>query len=284
MRDFLTRFQPLREGEGAGSGGGQGGGGQGGGGEGGGQGGGAGAASPYVPDGLPENLRGKTDKDTIDGLFKAFDGYRQRDASRDVPADEKGYFDIAGAKNFKPEKSFEPYFKEMASDPAFAGAAKFAKAAGIDRGQFLGLIQAALGGLSEGGLLTPIKDAAAERAALLPDSAKNLPEAEQQKAIEARTKDNLAFVDLMVANKGLDKEAADFAKFMLDGTAAGHKFLEWIKGTVGGGAGPGAHGGAGGADTADKLRAEMAALSQSDPDYNKKYAALEERYKAVYGN
>src|SRR5690606_5904333 len=97
-----------------------------------------------------------------------------------------------------------------------------------------------------------------------------------------------AFIELMATNRGLPKEAAEYAQLMLGDSAKGHAFLEWMRTTVqGGGTGPGAHGGGGGGgDTRDGLRAELATMEKlkGTPQFDiEKYNGLDERYRKLLG-
>lgn len=303
IKRYLMNFPRGPEGEGAGGGAGAGAGGEGGsasggtgaGGEGGGAGGagGSGAAAPpsgpYFPEGLPDNLKGANEKDTLDRVAKALKGYRERDAGRDVPDQPEKYLSLEGVdeKVFKPDATFTGHLKMMAEDPGMKAGLAILQKAGVDRGVVLNALQSTLGALSEAGMLEPMIDEKAERAALLPEAAKNLPPAEQDKAIDKRMQENQDFVALMSENRGLDKDVGEYAQLMLSDSAKGHKFLEWMRGQIqGGGEGPGAHGGGQGrGDTSESLRAEQAKpeLTAGHPSFDAaKYADFEVRYKKFH--
>jgi len=133
-------------GAGDGGAGGQGGDGQSGsGGQGDGQGNGDGA-QPYFPNGMPEHLRGKDEKETLDKLFGAFDGYRQRDATRGkVPDNADGY-------TFTPSEVLKPFFANE-KDPAMASARAAAHKHGITGPQFEGFVNDVYTPLVEKGLI-----------------------------------------------------------------------------------------------------------------------------------
>ncbi|MBX3580073.1 MAG: hypothetical protein KF723_22955 [Rhizobiaceae bacterium] len=300
MKALLEKYLPVRAPEdgGGGQGGGAGGEGGGSGGQAGGAGGGDGgqggsgaaAAAAYRPDGLADNLFGKSDKETIDLLHGAVKGYRDRDAAKDMPDKPEGYLSFEGvdAKAFTLDQQFQPHFDLLAKDAGALAAAAVAKEHGVPRPVFLNAMQAMLGAAKEAGVLEPVVDAKAERAALLPETHKNAPEAEQSKAIDARMTANEDFIKLMVQNGGLDKADAEYLQLMTFDSAKGHRFMEWVRSKVqAGGAGPGAHGaGGGGGDTAESLRAEMALPKHTSghPDFDpKSYAAFNERYKKFHG-
>lgn len=252
------------------------------------------AATPpqaYFPEGLPDNWRGKDERETIDRLFSVAKGYRDRDANLDRPEKPEGYFSLDGmaADAFKLDDRFKAHFDAFGSDPGMKAAAIIAQKHGIARPAFLEAVQASMSALSDAGMLEPMMDPAAERAQLLPDAARGLPKDQQDAAIDKRMTDNFAFVDLMVQNRGLPKEAGDYMQMMLGDSAKGHLAMEWMRNTFqtgGGQGGPGAHGAGGSAgDTADSLRAEMAKpeLIPGHPNFDRaKYADFESRYKAFH--
>lgn len=255
---------------------------------------GSGAGDPppqaYFPEGLADNLKGASDRETIDNMAGALKGYRERDAGKDLPEKPEGYLSLEGVdeKSFQLDDKFKPHFESFANDPGMKAAAAVAQKHGIPRPAFLEALQASMASLSEAGLLEPMVDAEAERAALLPEAAKALAKDQQDAAIDKRMNDNFAFVELMVANRALPKDAAEYAQMMLGDSAKGHAFLEWMRSAVqGGGSGPGAHGDGGGAgDTRESLRDELAAMEKlkGSPSFDRaKYDALDERYRKLLG-
>lgn len=248
-----------------------------------------GGTADYWPEGIDTSLRGKDSKETLDNLAKTIKGYRDRDAGRDMPKSADEYLKIDGVKGFELDPEMKPFFDTLAKDdiakPMFDAALK----AGIDRPALLNVWQAGMKAFKEAGLTEPPVDVAAERAALLPDAAKNLSQADQDKAIDKRMTENLAFLDLMTTNRALPKEASDYVQTMLGDSAKGHAFIEWIKGQVqGGGDGPGAHGDGGGkGDTREGLRAELAKMEKQRGTLQfdqAKYSELDGRYKKLLGS
>lgn len=237
------------------------------------------AGAPYRPDGLPDNLVGASDRETIDALTKAVKGYRDRDATRDVPPDAKGYLEFTDV----PEAT-RPYFEDLKDDPLFARAAAVAHTEGIGKAAFTKMLAAAFEGGLEAGLFEAPVDKAAERAALLPEAAKGLPKSEQDAAIDRRLSDNLAWVTQMQA-RGLPKDAADHMVMMLGDSAKGHRAIEWFRGQMeGGGPRPLGGGAAGGTETREALQAALG-LPKHDPrhvDFDaESYRALREKLLAL---
>lgn len=194
----------------------------------------AAADQVYKPEGLPDNLLGKTNQETIDNQAKALKGYRDRDAANNIPDTPDAY------ATFSDEipADIKPHLDTLKADPLFARVGERALALKVPVPVYQGLVQEMLSVSAEMGLLEPVVNAEAERQELVPESAKHLPEAEQKQAIELRMNTNFAFLDAMVArgvaNGGLSKEDADFAKAMLGDSAKGHRVFEWMAKTAGG--------------------------------------------------
>ena len=303
MRNLLERYLPMRDAAGDGGGGGAGAGGQGAN-----AGAGAGAAAaagdgsngvaaaagqPYRPQGLPDTMFGKDDRETMDKMATALAGYRTRDSERAVPDNVDAYaqFDAASAPDF-----LKGHLPSLAKDPAFAAAAAVAKENGVPVKTMHAMTTALYQAAHEAGILEPPVNTEAERAALLPETHKNSPKAEQDAAIEARLQANEDFIKLLTkpgadGKSQLDPKVGENALLMLMDTAAGNQFLEFVRGMATGdgraqpltqGAGAGA-----GNNEREQLRAELA-RPEMDPQHPKfdpaAYAALDERYKKLIGN
>jgi len=141
--------------------------------------------------------------------------------------------------------------------------------------------------------MEPPIDVAAERAALVPEGAKHLPQAEQQAAAEKRMNENFAYVDQMVARGkdkgGLSKDAGEFAKAMLGDSARGHEFIEFLRAQgAGGQQGPAMDlpGAAGGNDARGELQRRSALPENTigNPKFNKaSHAQLQADYERLLG-
>lgn len=243
-------------------------------------------AAAYWPEGLDAALKGSDEKATLDNVAKALQGYRQRDASRDIPDKPDGYWNFDGLKDFKIDDRNKPFFDLLPQDPAFKAMAGVMQQHGVGRTAALSIYQAGLNAMAEAGILEPPVDFKAERKALVPDSAKTLPEAAQNQAVQRRVQESLDFLKLMQQTRGLGADEAKYAEMMLGDTAKGVRIIEWMRGQVqGGGQGPVAAGQAGAAgDTRESLQREMAALNRGDIAYAQKSAQLEERYRKLFGD
>ncbi|RWI96088.1 MAG: hypothetical protein EOR21_08655 [Mesorhizobium sp.] len=227
---------------------------------------------------------GKDDRETIDKMHNALNGYRQRDSA--VPSDPGAYnqFQIDQA----PE-TIRPHLQALAQDPLFGAVAKVAMEEKIPVATMHKLTTALYSQAAEAGILEALVDPVAERTALLPDAAKSLPKAQQDAAINARLQANEDFVKLMVQN-GLPQEVADHGLLMLMDTAKGNQLLEFFASKVTGGdrAQPFAGGGAnaGGKNEREQLRAELAKpeMHPQHPKFDKAaWEALDQKYKQIVG-
>ncbi|PZR86239.1 MAG: hypothetical protein DI537_29005 [Stutzerimonas stutzeri] len=253
----------------------------------------AGASSPpageiYKPEGIADHLVGKSNNETIDNMKKALDGYRDRDAANKVGATAEAYAEFTGDI---PE-AIKPHLETLKGDPLTARMQQFAFDNKVPLPVYQGMVQQFLSVSSEMGLMEPLVDEKAERAALVPDVAKHLPEGEQRLAVEKRMNENYAFLDSVAAkgaeNGGLAKDDIEFAKAMLGDSAKGHRMFEWIRGVAGGGQGGGPamqFGGSGGLDPKAEL-AKRGALPQNTvghKDFDRaSYDQLQADYKRVY--
>lgn len=197
------------------------------------------AGDIYRPEGIADHLLGKSNNETIDNLHKALNGYRERDATNKVPDKVEAYGDFTG----EIPDTIKPHLETLRSDPISARMQQYAFDNKVPLPVYQGMVQQFLSVSSEMGLMEPIVDEKAERAALVPDVARHLPEAEQRQAVEKRMNENYAFLDSVAAkgveNGGLAKDDVEFAKAMLGDSAKGHRVFEWIRGIAGGGSGNG---------------------------------------------
>lgn len=243
-------------------------------------------AGPYRPEGLPETMYGKDDRETLDKMATALKGYRQRDSAIPDKPDAYSAFQLDAV----PE-TIRGHIGDLAKDPLFAKAAAVALAEKVPVPAFQKLTQSLYEAAQEAGILEPHLNAQAERAALLPDDAKALPKEGQDKAIDARLKRNEDFVKLMTT-QGLPMDVAEHGLLMLMDTAKGNRLIEYFAGKITGGDRPQPFAGGGGTapggqDERAALRAELAKpeLQPGHRLFSKaKYDEVNERYKKLVGN
>lgn len=243
------------------------------------------ALTPYRPDGLGDNLLGKDDRETIDKLNKAVNGYRDRDASRQVPDNFEGYRDFTGVEI---ADDLRPHIESLSNDPIFDAAGKEALKHGVGRQAMQAITTAVYAAAAEGGLLEPPVDIAAERQQLLPSGYEAAPKTSQDQAINARLQANEDFVKLQVTNGRISQGDADHVLGMLMDTAAGNRFLEYFR-TVTTNDGDQPYGGGSdrGNNDRDAIRKEMAELEakKGTAEWSReKHDALMERYQKAIGD
>ena len=256
----------------------------------------AGAAQPYRPDGLDSQYHGTSDNETIDKMQAALKGYRDRDASRDIPTNADGYLSLEGLKDFKLDAAMQPHFDALKDDPAAKAMFATALKHGMPRQAVLEVWQDGMKGFAEAGLLEQIADPVAERAKLLPETAKGMTKDKQDAAIDARLQANQDFLDLLAkpgengAKGKIAPEVAKHAGLMLMDTADGNLFLEAVRDMATGGGlnQPLTTGGQ--ASTAESqreaLRAELAAdeMQPQHPKFDRaKWDALNAKYQRLVG-
>lgn len=251
-----------------------------------------GAAEPYRPQGLPDTMYGNDDRETMDKMATALAGYRQRDSDRKVPDNVEAYsaFDVEQV----PE-AFRSHLGQIGGDPAFSAAAKIAKEEGVPVQTFQKMTTAIYQAAADAGILEQVIDPQAERASLIPESARNLSKADQDKAIDARLQENEDFIKLLMkpgadGKSKLDPKVGENALLMLMDTAAGNQFLEFMRAEMTG-AGraqplPGDGSAPAGSSERERLREQLAApeMQPQHPKFDRaKYEALDQEYRRVIG-
>lgn len=232
-------------------------------------------AAPYRPDGLPDHLFGKSDKETIDHLFKAHAGFRDAAAKHEPPpADANGYA-------FEWSDSVKPYAADFGEDKFFAGVKEDALKAGLSNKQANAFLDGVMGRMISMQLVDAPVDVEAEKLKLAPADAKDLTAPERDAAIQRRVTNNIAFVDSLAA-KGFDKDAAAALGAELAAFPELNQLVEFIRDS---GVGPGLGGGGGGGITlADVEKRQADPRNQfGKPTYDATYAAETDRqWKALF--
>lgn len=244
--------------------------------------------SAYRPDGLPDNLYGESNEETIDKMALALKGYRDKDNNRGVPENAEGYSDFGD----KVPDELKSHISGLAQDTVFQRLSAKALEKGMPVQDFQELTLDLYAAAQEMGALEPLIDVKAEQAALVPEAAKSLPEAEQKVAREKRMNDNFAFLDTLTAKDGKDgmsADVADYAKSMLGDSAKGHQFIEHMRSRISGGSSPIAGGdqGSGGSDPKEDLfrREKLPENTPGNPKYRQEsYDKLQADYQKVYGD
>lgn len=251
MRNLLNSYRPLFAPEGGGDGGGgdpgaggdnagdNGGGGGGGGGDAGGgnkggkqtkqgsnggdNGGGGDPPALHVPKGLPNTMVGKTNEETLDNVTRHYNELRTENGKRKASdkLDDYALKDVPDA--------LQPRFGDLEGNAVWDTIRTHFQKADVGPEAFNSIMQGIVGDLAEAGVLGDVIDEQAERAKLLPESAKMLTPAEQANAIQARVQGNIDAVEKTLVEKhGLPKELGEFMLQQLGDRGDGQLALEWI--------------------------------------------------------
>lgn len=187
-------------------------------------------SGPYRPEGLPDHLAGANDRETVDKLFKAFDGYRRGEAERGaVPKTAADYA-------FEASDKLKPFVQNFDKDPVYAAARDIAHKAGMTDKVFKAFIPGLLEHLVEGGLVDQPVDAKAQLRTLAPSNVAG-DDAAKEAAGAKRVRDNVAWVDGAKAQGAFGdpndpgaKEIADFFASTLASDPRAHRAIEWLRG------------------------------------------------------
>jgi hypothetical protein len=193
---------------------------------------GAGAAppppgsAPYRPEGLPDHLVGANDRETLDKVFKAFDGFRRGEAERGaLPKDPAGY-------QFTASDKLKPYTGDFDKDPVFGKAREFAHKAGLTDKQFNGFLVPMLESFIDGGLVDKPIDAQAQLMSLAPPG-EYADDAAKKTAASKRMADNTAWIDGAKGQNSFGGNSAPIAEFLAAAGASdprAHQLIEWLRG------------------------------------------------------
>lgn len=236
-----------------------------------------GAAAAWRPDGLPDHLVGKDERETIEKLWNAQKAYRDGQAKFEPPpADPAGYA-------FDWSDKVKPYAADFGEDAFFKGVREDALKAGLGNKQAGTFLDAVMTRMIDMQLVEAPVDIEAEKKKLAPAEARDLPAPERDAAIQRRVSTNVAFVDSLKA-KGLDAQVASDVSAELAGFPALNALVEFIR------AGDGAAPALGGQQTAGVTKADlekrMADPRQrfGTPTFDAEFAAETDRlFKQVHG-
>lgn len=181
-------------------------------------------AQAYRPDGLPEHLFGANDRETIDKLYKAVNGFRSSQGERGAVPDSADKYQLTV------DEALKPYLADFDKDPVFKGTRDIFHKAGVTDRQFDQIVGPWLKMLVDGGLVDKPVDAQAQLLSLAPASASNLDEAGRKAAASRRVSDNVAWVDGAKSQGTLPAEQADFLAATLASDPRAHGLVEWLRG------------------------------------------------------
>lgn len=192
---------------------------------------------------MPDHLVGANDRETLDKVFKAFDGFRRGEAERGaLPKDPASY-------QFTPSDKLKPFTENFDKDPVFAKARDIAHKAGLTDKQFNGFLVPLLESFVDGGLVDKPVDAQGQLMSLAP-AGEYADDNAKKAAASKRVNDNTAWVDGAKAQKTFGDKSAEIADFLAAAAASdprAHLAIEWLRGVdtpvqpALGGQGPGAN-------------------------------------------
>lgn len=248
--------------------------------EGGQPGGGGGGPSPYRPSGLPEHYAGANDKETIDKLFGAVNGFRQKQGDAGaVPQNAEGY-------SFDASDTLKPYVAGFDKDPVYKAVRDIAHKAGITDKQFKSFMPGVLEHFVSSELVAAPVDPKAMLRGLAPASLASASDAEKETAGAKRVQDAVAWID---GAKSGNTMPEDVAEFFAAGAASDPRAIaaiDWLRGarteTK-----PALDGGGGGGGTSDadlEARLNDPRNIPGKPEYSAAFAQeTDELYRKRYG-
>jgi hypothetical protein len=136
-----------------------------------------------------------------------------------VPAEINGY-------SLGTSEVLAPFVQSFESDSLFNDVRQAARAAGLTQAQFASFVTPVLEKISQ--LDDAPTDFSAERAKLIPNSARHLDEREQHAAASRRVEDAINFVERDAVAAGLDREAAKYLVAQLGDSALGIRAMEFF--------------------------------------------------------
>lgn len=228
-----------------------------------------GASAVYRPEGLPDHLLGKDERETIDKLFKAYGGAREAIAKFGaVPEAPEKYA-------FTPAEEVAAYLPDVGNDPVFKSAQAAAHKHGLGDKQFAGFVNDFMAGLVQGQMLEDPFSADKERAIVAGDVADP---AERAKAADKVARETVSYLDAMAAQGKIPKETAEWAKGRTD---RGH-FLKLMQAMRQGAPGVELGGSQAGGVTKADLEKRMADPRQkTNPAFQ---AETNRMFQAIYGD
>jgi hypothetical protein len=210
-------------GSGAGDGGGSGGAAAGAG-DGGQPGGGGAGPSPYRPNGLPDHYAGASDRETIDRLFGAVNGFRQKQGEAGaVPADADAY-------TFEATDTLKPYVAGFDKDPVYKAIRGIAHKAGMTDKVFKAFMPGVLEHFVSSELVAAPVDPKAMLRNLAPASLASASDAEKETAGAKRVQDAVAWVDGAKAGNTMPEDVAEFCAAGAASDPRASAAIDWLRG------------------------------------------------------
>lgn len=184
------------------------------------------AGAPYRPEGLPDHLFGKSDKETIENLAKAYTGARAAIGEKgEVPEKPDGY-------TFEASEKLKPFVENFDKDPVYNKAREIAREAGMPTKMFQAFIPKLLEHFVDGGLVEGPVDPKAMLRTLAPAGMEKASDAERETAGGKIVTDNIAWVDQMKATNAMPAAAADFLAAQAADAPGAHALINFMRGSA----------------------------------------------------
>ncbi|HEX9770999.1 MAG TPA: hypothetical protein VGA50_17635 [Kiloniellales bacterium] len=186
----------------------------------------AAANTSYRPAGLPDHLLGASERETIDNLYKAFDGFRDQ-ASRIGAVPEK-----PSSYAFEASDKLQPYMEALEGDKMMEGARAIFHAAGVTDKQYAAVMPKMLELMIDEVAVEAPVDFNKMIDELVPHDARGLAPDEQNRAVSRRITEALAYLDGIKSQHGFDADPelsdkiADFLVMQLGNDPRGIRAIE----------------------------------------------------------
>lgn len=182
------------------------------------------AADPLAK--VPQHLRGKDVPETIEKLLGDQKTARDFVAKFGLPVEKPEEYD------FKPSEVSAKYFGTDADNALRDGALATLAKLGVPKLMGPAVVNGLMEWMDGLGMAEPPVNAEAETAALVPESAKGLPRADQEAAVKARLDNAMTFLKVL-PERGLDQNAVNQLATLMD-RADGVRAVEFLMAKVNG--------------------------------------------------
>jgi hypothetical protein len=176
----------------------------------------------FWPDERPAHFKGKDAQETLENLWKAYEGARTKLATGKVQVP-----DVPEEYVFEPSETAKTYLTQEGDDRIIAMAKKAAHAAGMNKDAFGAFLNTFTETMVSEGLLEDALDVEKERSALVPPDMAHLPKHERDAYADKRVRENHALIDSW-KQKGLPEQSAVALSSMLD-WADMNLMVEWVR-------------------------------------------------------
>ena len=184
------------------------------------------AGSAYRPEGMPDHFLGKDDRETVDKLFKAADGFRREAAERGTVPKE------ATAYAFETSEKLKPFVAGFDKDPVYNAARDIAHKAGMTDKVFQKFIPGFLESMIDNGMVGQSMNGDEMLVSLAPASMKDATPEEKKTAGAKRVTDTLAWVDGAKTQGNMPPAVADYLSTIAADDPKAIGLVDWLRGSA----------------------------------------------------